>query len=452
MNDTANEPAVPSSPFSGPEIQVAPSLEVDSSSKRLIWFGFSIILLGFGGLGSWATVAEIQSAAIASGFVKVASERKTVQHLEGGIIKEILVQDGDQVEKGQVLIRLDKVSAQARVGLLQGKYEGLLAKLARLQAELKGHDQIDFPEKLVERSQGRRLASVISGEREVFKSRRETLIGEMDVMNQRIAQYEEQIAGLETQIGSTTRQLDTIREELQAAGTLYKKGIYEKPRYLALKRSTAKLEGDIGAHRSSIAQVNQRISEIRLRVIDLQKKRREEINQQLQTVQAEIFDTEEHLRAAKDTLERTEIRAPRDGTVVGLSVHTIGGVIKAGDAILGIVPRDDALVVEAQVRPDDIDIVHKGLAAEVRLTAFDRRTTPALPGTVTLVSADSFSNPNGDRSYYRATVEIDPSHERDIDLYPGMPAEVYVVTGKRTVLDYLVKPVVDGFRRGLREE
>ena len=425
---------------------------VDRSRKRLIFLGFLITFVGIGGLGAWAAMAPLQSAAVATGVVKVSSERKTVQHLEGGIIKEILVIEGSQVKAGQVLIRLDDTTAQARVDLLKGKLDQLMARSARLQAEQTSLDEIRFPEELLQRSDAETVAQLIASEKELFRSRREALESEKEVLKQRNRQYTEQIDGLKDQISSTIVQLGTIREEKDAVEILYKKGAYPKPRFLELKRGAARLEGQIGSYRSRIAQVEERMSEVNLRVIELDKQRRQEVNAELQRVQNEIFETRERLGAAENTLERIAIRAPQDGTIVGLSIHTVGGVIRGGSPILDIVPEGDALVVEAKLRPQDIDVVHVGLAAEVRMTAFNYRTTAALPGTVTRVSADSFSDQPNLPTYYRVRVEIDPAHVNDLELYPGMPAEVYLLTGRQTALTYLVKPIADSLRRGLLEE
>lgn len=437
--------------LSPPEYVLDYTPRFDASRRRLVFFGFLIILLGFGGLGAWAALAPLQSAAVAPGIVKVASERKKVQHLEGGIVKEILIKEGDQVEAGQVLIRLDDVAARSRVELLQRKLDGMKATLARLKAEIENRDSIEFPQELLDRRDDPKIAKMLEGEEQVFRTRRESLEGEKAVLRQRNTEYGEQVKGVQEQIRSTRKQLQTIKEELKAASVLYKKGIYEKPKYLSLVRASAKLEGQIGKLRSSIAQVKQRMAEIELRIIDLDKKRREEVNADLQRYQTNIFDTEERLRTARDTLRRVDIRAPQSGEVVGLTVHTVGGVIPPRATILEIVPRNDKLVIEATVRPADIDIVHEGLQAEVRLTAFNRRTTPALPGRLTRLSADRFATSDG-TAFYRAVVEIDPKHTRDLDLYPGMPAEVYLLTGKRTMLEYLIKPIQDSMRRGLIEK
>ncbi|HPR05084.1 MAG TPA: HlyD family type I secretion periplasmic adaptor subunit [Denitromonas sp.] len=425
---------------------------IDADRRRAIFFGFFIVLAGVLGLGSWAALAPLQSAVVAAGVVKVSTERKTVQHLESGIIKEILVKEGDKVAADQILIRLDDTNERARVGVMQGKLDRLRATLARLEAEQSGAQAIVFPPELTGRQNDVEISRLLASERQVFESRRDALAGEKEVLEQRNRQFAEQIAGLKTQIDSTNVQLSTIREEKDAVEILYKKGVYEKPRYLELKRSLARLQGQVGGHRSSIAQVEERIGEVHLRIIDLDRKRNEEVNTELQRVQNEIFDTRETLRAALNTLNRTDIRASQSGTVVGLNVHTVGGVIGSGQPILFIVPDGDVLVVEASVRPQDIDIVREGMGAEVRLTAFNSRNTPPLPGRVTLVSADSLPDSSGTQSFYRARIEIDPAHITDLELYPGMPAEVYLLTGEQTTLDYVLKPIEDAIQRALREE
>lgn len=447
-----NLPAIPETIPGGPPVILDASPEIEASKQRLITVGFLIVILGFGGLGAWAALAPLRSASVAPGFVKVASERKTVQHLEGGIVKEILVQDGDEVTAGQVLLRLDDMAARSRVELLQGKHDSLTVTLARLQAEREGLKSIAFPPEFDARRTQERVSRLIAGEEEVFRTRRAKLDGQMNILRQRLSQFDEQVQGLQLQIKSTTTQLALVAEETDAAEFLLKKGVYEKPKYLALKRTTAKLEGEKGAHQSKIAEIKEQAAEVKLRIIDIEKKWDEEINAELQRVRTELFDTEERLRAAVNTLERTDITAPQHGTVVALAVHTIGGVIKAGGPILDIVPRDDSLIVEARIRPEDIDIVHEGLPAEVRLTAFNYRSTPTFQGRLAHLSADRLVDQSGNRPYYVAKVELDPESVKGFDLYPGMPAEVYLLTGERTTLQYILKPIVDSMHRGLLEQ
>ena len=428
------------------------TVQAERSQRRLVMAGFLIILLGFGGLGAWAALAPLQSAALAPGVVKVSSGRKIIQHLEGGIVKEILVKEGQEVSAGQVLIRLDDTIPRTRVEMLRGRLDRLLIRAARLEAERSGADRVAIPEELEPRRDEPEVAQLLAGEERVFRSRRDLLRGQTDVYRQRSQQAEEKITGLQDQMKSVRTQLNYIRKEIKAATQLLEKGIYEKPKYYALKRTEARLSGQLGAYRSKIAETRELIIENQLRVIELEKRTQKEINAQLQKARTDIFDLRDQLRVASDTLARTEIVAPEAGTVVGLQVHTINGVIKKGASILGIVPRDDRLIIEARVRIEDIDVVHRGLEAEVRLTAFNMRTTPTLPGKVTRVSADRFEDPRTGMAYYLAEVAIDPGHTNDLELFPGMSAQVYLVTGKRTTMEYLLKPIQDSIRKGLLEQ
>jgi membrane fusion protein, epimerase transport system len=425
---------------------------VEKSRRRFILAGILVIVLGFGGLGAWAVLAPLMSAAVAPGVVKVASERKTTQHLEGGIVKEILVDEDQDVKAGQVLVRLDDTVPRARYGLLLGQHDVLSAEIARLEAERGNASRITFPKALLERSADPRVASLIIGEESLFESRREALRGQISVLNQRRHQYREKIAGRMAEIEANRIKRDYITEEIKGADELLKIGMYLKPRYFALKRSEADLTGDVGRLRAEIAETRELIGETDLRIMDIKNQALKETIDRLQQLRASLNDTGERLSAAEESLARTEVKAPEDGTVIGLQVHTIGGVIKPGEAILDIVPKDDKLIVEANVRTDDIDVVHKGLPAEIRFTALNWRTTPVFRGVVSRVSADRFTDAKTGLSYYLAQIEVDPRNAPKVKLYPGMPAEVFIVTGERTTMDYLLKPIKDQMRRGMLEE
>lgn len=425
---------------------------VEKSRKRFVLAGVLIIALGFGGLGIWAAVAPLKSAALAAGVVKVASERKTIQHLEGGIVREILVDEDQEVAAGQVLLRLDDTVARARHSLLQGQHDVLNAEIARLVAERDRLPKIEFPQDLLARRDDPRVADLMAGEQLLFASRREALNGQIRVLSQRKQQYQEKIAGRLAQVEATKTKRDYITEEIKGADELMKVGMYLKPRYFALKRSEAELEGDVGRLRSEIAESRELIGETDLRIMDIRNQALKETVDKLQKLRADMNDSGERLSAATDSLARTQIKAPIAGTVIGLKAHTIGGVIKPGEPILDMVPKNDKLIIEAHVRPDDIDVVHKGLSAEVRFTALNWRTSPVLQGKVTRVSADRFTDAKTGLAYYLAQVEVDPKSARKVTLYPGMPAEVYIVTGERTTLDYLLKPIKDQMQRGMLEE
>jgi HlyD family type I secretion membrane fusion protein len=428
------------------------SQALNQSRNRLIKLGAVVLALGFGGLGTWAAWAPLKSATLAQGVVKVASERKTLQHLEGGIVKDILVKEGQIVEAGQVLLRLDDINARARHALLQSTHDALSAELTRLEAERDELASLTFGDSLLSRRDDPRVARLLEGEMQLFISRRAAMQGQISVLRQRKLQNEERITGRETQIAATQIKLDYVNEEIKGAEELMEVGMYTKPKYFALKRAEADLSGDTGRLRAEIAETRALNGETDLRIMDMRNQMRREANDKLQEGRAKLDDTRERLDAAADALERTEIVARQPGTVIGLQIHTIGGVIKPGAAILDIVPSDDRMVVEARVRPEEIDQVHKGLPAEVRFTAFNARNTPVFPGTVTGVSADRFTDPARGLAYYLAQIEIDPKQVASLTLQPGMPAEVHIVTGERTALDYILKPIRDQIGRGMLEK
>jgi HlyD family type I secretion membrane fusion protein len=419
------------------------------STRHTVWVGLLLVLLGIGGFGAWATLAPLTSAVVAPGVVKLSGGRKVVQHLEGGIIREIAVKDGQRVQAHDVVLRLDDTQARANLQLLQGRYNSLVARASRLTAERDGHQEITFPATLREQSADPETARLMSGQQELFQTRRNALASQTRVLRDRLRQFETQIEGLEAQRKAAQEQLGFIKEEMDAARGLYEKGIYEKPKYLALQRAAADLRGRVGQHTSSIAQTRERIGETEAQILNLQTQQTNEVVKEHEEVRTALFDTEERLRAARDVLERTVVRSPEGGVVVGLKFHTVGGVIPAGASIMDIVAADDSPIIEVQVRPADIDAVKVGLDTDVRFTAFNTRTTPSVQGKVVLVSADRLVDPSG-MPYYEVRVEVGPDQVAllpSAGLYPGMPAEVHIVTGQRTVLDYAARPLIDGLKR-----
>ncbi len=415
----------------------------------------AIVFIFFGGFGAWAAFAPLDSAAIAPGHVTVAGNRKTVQHLEGGIIEQLLVKEDDELEANQVLIRLDDTQPRATLELLRGRHDTLRAREARLIAERDTSDAIAFPASLTSRQKETAVAELIAGERSVFDARRRAIQGRADIFRKRIVQLGKEIASLEAQVVSERRQLELIDEERIAVEGLVAKGVMDKTRLLALMRAAAASEGTRGKHEGLIARTEQRIGETELQIIDLENAMLNDVVSELHDVQAQLIDVGERLKAAKDVLERTEIRAPQAGTVVGLNVHTETGVIGPGQHLLDIMPKDDTLVVEAEVDPNDIDVVKVGLAAQVRLTAFKQRNTPLLEGRVTRVSADIFTHEHTGAAYFLIRITINPEEQEKLDggeLYPGMPAEVMVVTGEQTAFEYILAPIRNSFRRAFRED
>jgi HlyD family secretion protein/epimerase transport system membrane fusion protein len=413
------------------------------------------VALFFLGFGSWAVLAPLSSAAIAPGTVKVESNRRTVQHLEGGIIAELDVRDGDSVQAGQVLIHLDPTRPAANHEALLHQYRSWRATQARLVAERDGRARIDFGKELLSQRQDPRIAEILTDQARIFETRRRSHEGQIEIFKQRIEQVGSQIRGLRAQVTSADQQLALITEETADVDALVGKGLERKSRLLALRRQAALLEGSRGEDQAEIARAEQTIGETKLQMISLADRQAAEVADQLKDVQARLTEMEMNLRAALDVLRRTDVRAPIAGTVVDLRYFTVGGVIDPGAPILDIVPESDPLVIEARVSPLDIDVVHADQPAQVRLTAFKQRRTPTLTGRVIQVSADRLAPEQPGMAFYKAEVKIDAGELARLEgasLYPGMPAEVLIGTGDRTFADYLLSPVLDSLARAFRED
>ncbi len=417
--------------------------------------GMIILAAFFGGLGSWSVLAPLSSAAVATGVVVVDSNRKTLQHLEGGIIKELLVRNGDEVEQGEVVMRLDTAQASATWNLIRGQRDALRALEARLTAERDEAARVRFPDDLERRRGSPAVAEILSGQETIFAARRRSLQDRTDILRQKIEQLGAEIASRRAQVAAADRQLALIGEEIKAIQELVRKGLERRPRLLSLQRQAANLEGLRGEQLGLIARSQQQIGEAELQIISEKNGQLNAVVAELREVQTELGDVTERAEAARDVLERREIRSPIGGTVVGLRYFTPGGVVAPGDAILDIVPRHDKLTVEAQVQPIDIDVVKVGLKAQVNLSAFKQRTTPTLNGAVAYVSADSLNDPRTGAPYFAARIEI-PSAELErldgLELSPGMPAEVMIVTGERTAFRYLFDPLRESLQRSFREQ
>lgn len=423
-------------------------------TRRIVLIGLAIVLGFFGLFGAWAVLAPLDAAAIAQGTVGVESNRKTIQHLEGGIIEEILIQNGDRVTDGQVLIRLDKTQPRAQLELLRGQYLSVLAMVARLRAERDRNDGVSFPDELVNASADPKIEEIILGQLSIFEARRNALEGQRKILRQRIAQFEEEIEGLRAQIRSADEQLGLIAGEVKDLQTLLDKGLTPKSRVLALQRRAAEIEGERGKNLAAIARARQNIGEAEIRIVELTTERINEVVEQLREAETNLYDVEERLNAARDVLRRTEVVSPTDGFVVDLQVHTSGGVIQPGQRLMDIVPGNERLVIEARVDPTDIDVVHAGLPAQVRLSAFNQRIVPTVEGTVSWVSADRLTDEKSGEAYYTARIALnDPDDPRlnGLTLLPGMPAEVMIRTGERTLLEYLIRPIRQSFGRSLSE-
>ena len=415
--------------------------------------GVLLAAIFFGGFGGWASVAPLASATLADGVVRVESHRKTVQHLEGGIVREILVAEGDRIEAGDVLMRLDQTQSGAAVAVLSDQRDALLALKARLSAERDGLDAIAFPPELMRPD--RKASELTQGQSRIFEARRKSLAAQLGILHERREQLEAQIQAHKAQLASTRQQLQLIAEEVATVSDLLSRGLERKPRLLALQRQQSYLEGLRGEQQASIAKAEQAIGETRMQAEDLLTKRSAEIALELRDAETQLLQVGEKLGLATDVDRRMEVVAPVSGQVVELKLHTVGGVIRPGEPLLDIVPNSDELVVEARIRPVDIDSVAVGQPAQVALTAYKQRTTPRLDGTLVKLSADALTDPERRMSFYAADIRIDPSELAKLEgaqLYPGMPAEVMIVTGERTLLQYLLQPLADSFHRAFRED
>lgn len=423
--------------------------------ERPLRVGLFIVVFFVGGFFLWSLLFPLDAAAVAEGHFIVEGERKTIQHLEGGIIKEILIQDGEKVKAGQVLIRLDDTQSSANLDLLQGQVFEALASEARILAELNNADSIDFPQQLLDAKANPKVIKIISGQQRLFTANNNTYQGQVAVLNRRIAEFHKEIESLKAQEESSETQLKLINEEITAVAYLEQKKLIDKPRLLALKREAARLLGNKGENLGQIAKAHQGIGETESQIYSVTENRRRELLEQLRLEQQKLADLQEKLKAVSDIMQRTTITAPQAGIIMGLKKHTIGGVISPGQDICDIVPLVEKLVLEVKINPTDIDVVVPGLPAKIRLTSYKQRVVPTFDGEVYYVSADTFEDPNTRMKFYKARISFSRqalSSLEGVRLYPGMPAQAMIITQRRTAFVYLVSPLLENFRKAFRED
>ena len=424
--------------------------------RGVTWTGNLLVGCFVLGLGAWSTFAPLESAAIASGTVESESSRKTIQHLEGGIIREILVADGDVVRAGQTLISLDDTKARAEAQSLQGQLWDATAREARLLAEQRGDERVSFPAKLeMAQSANPSVAAVLAGQQSIFETRRQVFQSQTAVNREKRSQVEKEIEGLRAQEGAASWRIEIVREEVATVATLVSKGLERRPRLLNLQREMADIEGRRGEIVAQISRAGQVINESQATHLKLENDRQNEIAQSLREAQSQIFQIRERLQSADDQLLRTAVKAPEDGVVTDLRIHTPGGVVGAGAPLMDLVPRQVRLIVTARVRPEDIDVVRPGLSADVNLLPYNQRRVPRLKGTVTHVSADRLLDKRTDQPYYAAKIRVQDPRIAEIDgirIIPGMPAQVFIKTGRGTVALYALKPLLDSFNNAFYED
>jgi HlyD family secretion protein len=416
--------------------------------------GLTVVVILAGGLGGWASTAQISGALIAPGSVVVESNVKKVQHPTGGVVGEVRARDGDLVKAGDVVVRLDDTVTKASLAIVVKTLDGLWARGARLEAEQRGLDKVAFPRMLLDRADDPDVKNIIASETKLFEVRTYGRAGQKAQLRERVTQLNEEIAGLTAQERAKDQEIALVEKELTGVRDLYDKHLVQISRLTTLERDAATLNGERAQYIASRAQAKGKITETELQIIQVDKDMVSEVSKDLRETNDKIGEFVERKVTAEDQLRRTDIRAPQDGMVLQSTVHTVGGVITAGDAIMMIVPQTDDLRVEAKVNPQDIDKLQIGQKTLLRLSAFNQRTTPELNGVVTRVSPDVTTEQRTGQSYYTIRVSMPPEEIArlgDVKLIPGMPVEAFVQTGDRTMLSYLIKPFSDQLMRAFRE-
>ena len=423
--------------------------------RRPALAGYAIIVLAFGVFGTWAAFAKLASAVVASGVVAVESNRKTIAHLEGGIIKQVLVHEGQHVEEGQVLFKMDDTSPQAGADISQNQLVAGLAQEARLVAERGRMPEIIFPAEFEVQKSNPVVVEAISDQRAQFSERRASFQNQVAILEKKVMQYTVELEGLASEKEATLRQLNFIEEELRDLRGLLDKQLVPKSRVMSLEREKGRLEGLIGRSTAESAKAQNGIAEANLQIDQLQKKFSEEVNNGLLEVRQKIADLRERARVSADVLRRVEIRAPRSGVVQNVKASTVGGVVRPGDPLLELIPDGDGLVVNAQVSPTDIDTIAPGYEAEVRFSAFHGKILPIVFGRVVSLSRDRLIDEQTRQPYFLARVVVNADQlvpEVRDRITAGMPAEIIIPTGERTMADYLVRPLRNRIRKSFTEQ
>jgi HlyD family type I secretion membrane fusion protein len=432
-----------------------PTNRPSSKSVGSVAFGLAVVIIAFIGIGGWAAVAPLASAVPANAVLSVKGERKQVQHLEGGIVENILVEEGETVKAGQLLLLLERTFTGSSVTRLGNQIDQLLAKKARFEAESKWGNSITFPQKLLSRSAESYVGEIIASESRQFRARRDSIEGQINILRQRMKQLGDEINGLRVLRSSRLEQLDIYKTEIVGLRELYEKGYYPRARVLAMERSIARLRGEVGGDDASIARAKNALGEAKSQIINLRQRFQENVVSQHQSTQFDLADLVEQKSVADDALKRVEVKAVQSGIIQNLQVHSVGGVVKAGQVLMEIAPQDQELIVEAQVSPNDIDSVKVGQKAEVRLVSLNMAKTPSVMADVISVSGDRLVDQARGFAYFLIRAKIPNSEQEtlgDIQLSAGMPADVLIKTGERTALVYFLKPIIDALARGLNEE
>jgi HlyD family secretion protein len=422
-------------------------------TRRPRALGYAALLVLCGGFGTWAWLAPLASAAIAPGVVSPDGSRKTVQHFEGGIIRAIYVREGDLVVAGQPLVTLEDTQARAGYEELRERYVHLLAAESRLIVEQTGSGEVQLPANLTILG-SREAKRAIEGQVDLLRSRRATLRGREQILGQRVKQLDEENAGLAEMIAAQDLQLALIDQEIAGVQELYDKGLERLPRLLELQRAQAAIRAEQAGNRAQIARNRQEIGETEMQLLTMRQEDKERVDEELATVRTALAELRSQLSSREDVLSRTLVLAPISGIAMNLQITTESGVLTPGEPILDIVPAEAKLIIDARVKPIDIDTVEAGMQARILLPAYQQRNLPQIHGTVRSISADQLLDERSGEAYFLAKVEVDAAQLarlEDVRLSPGMPAEVMVLTGEHTLLDYLLRPLLDSLTKSFRE-
>jgi HlyD family type I secretion membrane fusion protein len=418
----------------------------EKDAARIVRSGLLLIVGSVVAFGAWAYYAPLTGAIIAPGFVKVDLNRKVVQHQEGGIVRAIRVRDGDRVTEGQELVLLEDVRIDAQLDLLRTQLDAERAKVARLEAERTLAAKPTFPRDLMRKE-------FMAREEALFRARRQALDSQIDVLRRQIRETTEEAEALAQQIGAEERALKLQKDELAANQRLLEQGYVQKTRLLTLQRAVAEYEARHGERRAELSRARQRASELEFRILQMRNAYVQSATDELKESTARSFDLEERIRPSRDASQRQKIVSPIAGEVVSLRIFNAGSVIGPREVLMEIVPKEKRLIIEARIRPEDINHVRSGIGADIRLTAYQSRTTPLVPGTVAYVSGDRMVDQQTGAPYYIVHIDVPekPLAESQLKLQAGMPAEVFIRTEARTALDYLLAPVTAFLRRSMRE-
>jgi len=432
-------------------------LPLHTNIRRVIIIASLILVLGFGSFLTWALVAPLDEGVVAPGVVTVISNRKTIQHMHGGIVKEILVSEGDKVKANQVLVRLDDAEPRANLTAVRSEYLVALAVEARLLAERIGAGRIAFPAELFLHKDNPDISEFMRRQIELFQARRRALENEKNILKESIEGLQEYIVGLEELQKYQLKQVDLLTREVEQLRELADEGYYPRNKIIEMESTIADLTGKRSEELGNIARARKSVSEYKMRVLLTEQEFLREVEAELSDIKKKLSALKDQYAAVQDVVERTEIRSPVDGIVLGLNIHTIGGVITVGQRIMDIVPIDSELIVEAKVNPQDVDKVHNGLEADLRFTSFSLKKTHVVEGNVILVSADRMVDEQTGIPYYLCKVrprtkDLDALIAKAGEIQPGMPVQVIIKTGERTFMNYLIRPLIDRLAASLKEE